>query len=1213
MLNVIIVSVVFMVGVKSSLLSENFAEVSIGLATLPRTLNEWQFCDYFSTSETKDATENTQSCVIQACPGDILVASLCKDDSEQIWMPGDSYLRLRNFTSSVELAANDDSCGLASRFVYEVTGSACDDYEIIEGCSSDSYCNGRVGVLLTSTVSSPTAQPTATSPSDTYIPRTLDSWLLCSNYFNKNPENSYSINNCVINLCPNDYFVISQCPGDFNQIDAPIGYANFDLIDLKTTQMLSKSDQVLSCDQGNAYYGKVSTDFMNCTDFTMQTSCSYGSCSGNQGIYISEAPIGRPVTKNIQDLSRVVNNWVFMESLSLLNSLNTISSTILEIELCEKDILTFSGCSKDDSNLSTIGGIQIATILENNEFSFLSYLNYGCDRSYDTTHLILYPGCHFYNVSVSCIGYTTEVSANGMYVYQPPGCSGNLGLYIEEKENTTTTPVIYTLDEWTTCGSFSKSAGGVVLQLCELTVCPGDEVRISFCNGDNPDFYINAAGDISLAINYQVDYSYTNRINPSSYEINSTTGCGNYVFSNFANTCSYYGIDISSSSSFEGIMGLKHVSTGAPTLMPTYAPLVHTYLPRSLNNWLFCDPFNSHDTSSAMTDSSTCMIELCEGDQLLATLCSSENEQATCAGDSFLRLIGFNSSTIALNDDTCDRCSQIEYFVNASSSIIQEGGGGCQNYTLMEGCWDSESCSGKVAVYITHPTFQPTSLPTSPTYIPTMRPTSSIRKTLPYKTDEWLFCEAFTIENSNTTTTSSSVECVVQVCPGNIVTASLCSSTTNMTAYCNGDTILQFANSAGEIVSSNDDFCGTCSEFMYSFYPSAGGGGGGDVCANFTIIESCYQGSSCDGVLGVFISSNHSYSPTILPSSIPSYIPTIQSTSLAPSFLKTNQPTAASTKNPTIKPTSLSPTRDAPTMKPSVVPSFTPTAAITQIQGSFSLNNLNLNNMTSQEVAVLQLSLKESIANTTNVGVTAVKNVTLTQGGGGGSRRSLMNELRADIDITTSSASVLVSFIVAELSTELQESLTSSTQSSGGVSCLSSASNSGLTDLFLSLLSCGGGTNLLTQLTSSVAENVVKMNVVGSSLLQSVQSSSISSMVVVDGTPTASPTRSPAAADDSSSSVDILLIIVIVVPVGVVILLMMFCYYRYSSSRSSSKQSYHNHGNHRGKSTEYEIVSFENEYPSENSFAERNTNQSKNNKNKNYQVTNNSEFTEIQF
>jgi hypothetical protein len=97
-------------------------------------------CSAYSASNTNSATINYSICSISACPGNTVTMTTFAPGS----CTGDTYLRLYDPSTGLELAANDDYNGsLCSQITYTFTAS-CRTYQLREGCYSSGSCSGQV-------------------------------------------------------------------------------------------------------------------------------------------------------------------------------------------------------------------------------------------------------------------------------------------------------------------------------------------------------------------------------------------------------------------------------------------------------------------------------------------------------------------------------------------------------------------------------------------------------------------------------------------------------------------------------------------------------------------------------------------------------------------------------------------------------------------------------------------------------------------------------------------------------------------------------------------------------------------------------------------------------------------------------------------------------------------------------------------------------------
>ena len=110
-----------------------------------------------------------------------------------------------------------------------------------------------------------------------------------------------------------------------------------------------------------------------------------------------------------------------------------------------------------------------------------------------------------------------------------------------------------------------------------------------------------------------------------------------------------------------------------------------------------CNPYSTSNTFSATTNVAICVFDACGGSSLVISSCSSSssgggNSGGSCSGDQYIRLYNEQGYEVASDDDSgCSSdCSKIQYTTPAGS--------GCQQYSLSQGCYSSESCSGQFAV-----------------------------------------------------------------------------------------------------------------------------------------------------------------------------------------------------------------------------------------------------------------------------------------------------------------------------------------------------------------------------------------------------------------------------------------------------------------------------------------------------------------------------------
>jgi hypothetical protein len=93
----------------------------------------------YATSSTNSATTATIDHALVLSAGQVLTVGTC--GLSNAYTPQDTYLRLVD-GAGVEVAANDDTCGLASRIIY--TAPADGVYEVRAGCFADRACGGTL-------------------------------------------------------------------------------------------------------------------------------------------------------------------------------------------------------------------------------------------------------------------------------------------------------------------------------------------------------------------------------------------------------------------------------------------------------------------------------------------------------------------------------------------------------------------------------------------------------------------------------------------------------------------------------------------------------------------------------------------------------------------------------------------------------------------------------------------------------------------------------------------------------------------------------------------------------------------------------------------------------------------------------------------------------------------------------------------------------------
>jgi extracellular elastinolytic metalloproteinase len=124
------------------------------------------------------------------------------------------------------------------------------------------------------------------------------------------------------------------------------------------------------------------------------------------------------------------------------------------------------------------------------------------------------------------------------------------------------------------------------------------------------------------------------------------------------------------------------------------------------------------------------------------------------------------------------------------------------------------------------------------------------------------------------------VDVPILVCDGvESITFSMCTQK----ASCVDDTHLILLDEERNVVTLNDDFCGTCAELTYE--PNESNGiMRGDECSTFILSQGCYSTTACSGQVEISVSLRPTAAPTLVPT-----VPTV-----SPTFMATHPPTSIS-------------------------------------------------------------------------------------------------------------------------------------------------------------------------------------------------------------------------------------------------------------------------------------------------------------------------------
>ena len=261
-----------------------------------------------------------------------------------------------------------------------------------------------------------------------------------------------------------------------------------------------------------------------------------------------------------------------------------------------------------------------------------------------------------------------------------------------------------------------------------------------------------------------------------------------------------------------------------------------------------------------------------------------------------------------------------------------------------------------------------------------------------------------------------------------------------------------------------------------------------------------------------------------------------------------------------------------------------------------TLNNIHLNNLTDSEQNLLKNSLQESIAQTANLNISAIMNLTLESTENTVFSIVLTNELPVETDHNnnhlhknnkekkknmrensiqkqdlpvnpSSNRLILVEFLIIEFTSTFHDQIVnSSSHSDCSRSSSSSSSSSSRTDLietFRSLLDCHNGTNFIQLLNDVITTNIIQSNLSMTSfhdLLEAINQTQLIGLVTINKTPTPSPTTVPIDRNHAQTKTGLdsnSLAIAIAIPIMVILLLILFiCIWFYRKRQRTDRYVY---------------------------------------------------------
>jgi hypothetical protein len=289
-------------------------------------------------------------------------------------------------------------------------------------------------------------------------------------------------------------------------------------------------------------------------------------------------------------------------------------------------------------------------------------------------------------------------------------------------------------------------------------------------------------------------------------------------------------------------------------------------------------------------------------------------------------------------------------------------------------------------------------------------------------------------------------------------------------------------------------------------------------CNKYSVMKTCPLNMNCT-LAGVKVATRMTtpLAPTKAPTIHPSASPTTttQPTKIVapsvPTFVPSHRPTRTPTIRPTARPNTPRPT--PPNAVPTTPePTFAPTVAITTMDGSMTLGNVDLSSMSNDEKSVMATGLTNAIANVTHLSTDNIRNVTMVNENTRRGLRITQTEL-----VRTEALKLVISYKIIANTADLFNALLAGTGETpgdgGGDSFMSS-----LATIVASKLMNNNGTSFVAALKSGIllASEDAGLNM--TSLLQNMQNIEMLAVEVVDTTPTLSPTMSPSASPRASTS-----------------------------------------------------------------------------------------------
>ena len=852
-------------------------------------------CPPYAVNNTNSGNDgvNTATCSIYMCPGTTVTIGSCQGVQNNGFVnrcQGDEVLRLFNSAGN-QVAWNDDACGSCSQIVFTPT-QPCQVYQLREGCYGNSQCSGQPLVFGAQVVSMiPTAVPTAL-PSFTPAPSA-----------NPTPVPSYLPN------APTIFPTVLPSP--------PPTFFNF------FTPTPPPSFQPLSCKTFYAHNTDTdSTKFATCgvyacpgATFTVSTCKSNyagARCIGDTFLQLFDQASASSVSPTVLasndngpgncglcsefSYTTTLPCQTYVISQGCMGVGNCAGDTVIAGNTNGFDVVTFNPTKKGTPYPSPIPSTEPTTIPTTQPTQTPTYL-----KGKPTPQPSSLPTAPSPQPSLTPTAPSPAPSVAPTTAQICPPFSVSF---------TQSNTVNYAICSFVACQGAS-----IRISSCD----PGTGLQASSCKGDQMYSLYDQTGYTQRAINdntcglcSQIQYMVTD---PGCQVFGLRQGCkGN-------SSCS--GTTIITGTPIGSFYLATQPGTQVPTLSPTITPLPTfsnkaptpeptfqvTQLPMQvqLAPQYFADMTNS-DTVRAPAIG----VYACPGTTFTVSTCPVV-PGAFCQGDTYLRMFSSDGTLVAENDNgagPCGLCAQFTF----------TGVGGCQVYSVAEGCASNRQCNGIVGIQAVRtsvnlilfsptllptsgppttiptalpsafpdvPTMPPTANPTAPTPFPTMGPTNPTRaptavETLP------MFCPPYTATNTNFGLDRNYVTCSITACGGSTLTVGNCAATDSPSAGCVGDQLIRLFDSSGQQVATNDDYCGMCAQITY-VVP-----GLPNECTTYVLREGCWGNSDCGGVMSVAGGGIVVTKPTPMPTQRPTmpYIagsPTFQPTPTA--VVPTTEPT----------------------------------------------------------------------------------------------------------------------------------------------------------------------------------------------------------------------------------------------------------------------------------------------------------------------------------